>query len=97
MTPQERKPVTLPRLRDMHARGEPIAMLTCYDASFARVLDEAGVDCLLVGDWLGMVLQGETSTVPAIPRNSRDRSLTARPCTPSRAPCGSAAAAQACA
>jgi 3-methyl-2-oxobutanoate hydroxymethyltransferase len=65
MSPQERKPVTLPRLRDMHARGEPIAMLTCYDASFARVLDEAGVDCLLVGDSLGMVLQGETSTVPA--------------------------------
>ncbi len=65
MTTQERKPVHLPRLREMHARGEPIAMLTCYDASFARVLDEAGVDCLLVGDSLGMVLQGETSTVPA--------------------------------
>ncbi len=65
MTNQERKPVNLPRLRDMHARGEAIAMLTCYDASFARVLDEAGVDCLLVGDSLGMVLQGETSTVPA--------------------------------
>jgi 3-methyl-2-oxobutanoate hydroxymethyltransferase len=48
----------------MHARGERIAMLTCYDAIFARVLDEAGVDVLLVGDSLGMVLQGHTSTLP---------------------------------
>ena len=48
----------------MHAAGEKIAMLTCYDASFARVLDAAGVDCLLVGDSLGMVLQGQASTVP---------------------------------
>jgi len=60
----ERKPVTLHRIREMHAQREPIAMLTCYDASFARVLDEADVDVLLVGDSLGMVLQGETSTVP---------------------------------
>ncbi len=59
-----RKPLTLYRLREMHAQREPIAMLTCYDASFARVLDAAGVDCLLVGDSLGMVLQGEASTVP---------------------------------
>ena len=63
----ERKSLTLHRLRDMHAQGEPIVMLTCYDASFARVLDDAGVDCLLVGDSLGMVLQGEASTVPAKP------------------------------
>ena len=48
----------------MHAAGEQIAMLTCYDASFARLLDEAGVDVLLVGDSLGMVLQGHGSTVP---------------------------------
>src|SRR5581483_6037582 len=60
----ERKPITLHRLREMHAAGEPIAMLTCYDATFARALDEAGVDCLLVGDSLGMVLQGHTSTLP---------------------------------
>ena len=60
----ERKPMTLQRLRAMHAEGEKIAMLTCYDASFARLLDDAGVDVLLVGDSLGMVLQGHDSTVP---------------------------------
>src|ERR1700724_64994 len=58
-----RKPVTLRRLREMHAAGEKIAMLTCYDATFARVLDDAGVDSLLVGDSLGMVLQGRASTL----------------------------------
>jgi 3-methyl-2-oxobutanoate hydroxymethyltransferase len=59
-----RKAITLHRLRDMHARGEKIVMLTAYDASFARLADEAGVDCLLVGDSLGMVVQGQSSTVP---------------------------------
>jgi 3-methyl-2-oxobutanoate hydroxymethyltransferase len=59
-----RKPVTLQRLRAMHVDGEKITMLTAYDATFARVLDEAGVDCILVGDSLGMVLQGQPSTVP---------------------------------
>jgi len=63
-TVPERKPMTLHRLRAMHAAGEKIAMLTCYDASFARLLDDAGVDVLLVGDSLGMVLQGHDSTVP---------------------------------
>ena len=58
-----RKPVTLHRLREMHAAGEKIAMLTCYDAAFARVLDRAGVDALLVGDSLGMVLQGRDTTL----------------------------------
>jgi 3-methyl-2-oxobutanoate hydroxymethyltransferase len=58
------KPVTLPGLRDMRARGEKISMLTCYDASFAAVLDNAGVDVLLVGDSLGMVIQGNDSTLP---------------------------------
>jgi 3-methyl-2-oxobutanoate hydroxymethyltransferase len=59
-----RKPLTLHRVREMHAAGEKITMLTCYDATFARLLDDAGVDCLLVGDSLGMVLQGQASTVP---------------------------------
>jgi len=58
-----RKPVTLHRLREMHASGEKIAMLTCYDAAFARILDDAGVDSLLVGDSLGSVLQGRQTTL----------------------------------
>ena len=58
-----RKPVTMHRLREMHAAGEKIAMLTCYDAVFAHVLDGAGVDVLLVGDSLGMVLQGHPTTL----------------------------------
>ncbi len=60
---RERPAVTLHRLREMHGRGEKIAMLTAYDAAFARLADEAGVDCLLVGDSLGMVLQGAASTL----------------------------------
>ncbi|MDR2164807.1 MAG: 3-methyl-2-oxobutanoate hydroxymethyltransferase [Zoogloeaceae bacterium] len=48
----------------MHQKGEKIAMLTCYDASFAQMLDEAGVDALLVGDSLGNVVQGQDSTLP---------------------------------
>jgi len=58
-----RKPVTLHRLRDMYTAGEKIAVLTCYDAMFAHVLGEAGVDVLLVGDSLGMVLQGHPTTL----------------------------------
>jgi len=58
-----RAAVTLPKLREMRARGEKITMLTCYDATFAQVLDDAGVDTLLVGDSLGNVLQGRTSTL----------------------------------
>lgn len=61
--PATRKPVSLPRLLEMHARGEKIAMLTAYDATFAAVADAAGVDCILVGDSLGMVCQGLSSTV----------------------------------
>jgi 3-methyl-2-oxobutanoate hydroxymethyltransferase len=59
-----RKPMSLPRLADMQARGEKIAMLTAYDATFAAIADAAGVDCVLVGDSLGMVCQGLPSTVP---------------------------------
>jgi 3-methyl-2-oxobutanoate hydroxymethyltransferase len=61
--PASRKPVSLPRIADMHARGEKISMLTAYDATFAAMADAAGVDCLLVGDSLGMVCQGLASTV----------------------------------
>ena len=55
---------TLSTLQTMHSKGEKIAVLTCYDATFAQVLENAGVDVLLVGDSLGMVLQGHTSTLP---------------------------------
>lgn len=58
-----RKPITLHRLREMRANGEKIAMLTCYDSAFGRLLDDAGVDALLVGDSLGMVLQGHPTTL----------------------------------
>jgi 3-methyl-2-oxobutanoate hydroxymethyltransferase len=59
-----RKAVTQPRLAELRARGEPIAMLCCYDASWAALLDDVGVECLLVGDSLGMVVQGHDSTLP---------------------------------
>ena len=58
-----RKPVSLPRLNEMRARGEKITMLTAYDATFAAVAAAAGVECILVGDSLGMVCQGLSSTV----------------------------------
>ena len=61
--PSARKPISLPRLREMHTQGEKIVMLTAYDATFAAVADAAGVECILVGDSLGMVCQGLTSTV----------------------------------
>ncbi len=63
-TAPARKPVTLHGLRAMHQRGEKVTMLTAYDATQARLADEAGVDTLLVGDSLGMVVQGHGSTVP---------------------------------
>jgi 3-methyl-2-oxobutanoate hydroxymethyltransferase len=59
-----RKPLNLPRLLEMRERGEKIAMLTAYDASFAQAADAAGVDSLLVGDSLGNVIQGQSSTLP---------------------------------
>jgi 3-methyl-2-oxobutanoate hydroxymethyltransferase len=55
--------VTLSQLQKRAAEGERLAMLTCYDASFARISDDAGVDMLLVGDSLGMVIQGRDSTL----------------------------------
>lgn len=57
------QPVTLPRLQRMAMNGEKIAMLTCYDASFAALMNECGVDVLLVGDSLGNVCQGSATTL----------------------------------
>ena len=59
-----RPAVTVHKLQAMRDAGEKIAMLTCYDASFAALLDRAGVDVLLIGDSLGNVLQGQTTTLP---------------------------------
>lgn len=58
------KPITLPELARMKHAGEKIAMLTGYDASFAALEDRCGVDVILVGDSLGNVIQGKTSTLP---------------------------------
>ena len=60
----DRKPVTVPSLRAMKAKGQRIVMLTAYDASFAWQLEAAGIDIALVGDSLGMVVQGHASTLP---------------------------------
>ena len=62
--PAGRKPVTLANLKARRETGETIVMLTCYDASFSALLDQCGVDILLIGDSLGMVLQGHDSTLP---------------------------------
>ena len=61
--------ITLKTLQKMAQEGKKIAMLTCYDASFAALLDEAGVEVLLVGDSLGMVLQGHDTTLPVTLRD----------------------------
>ncbi|MCD9029973.1 3-methyl-2-oxobutanoate hydroxymethyltransferase [Luteimonas sp. BDR2-5] len=63
-TPSVAAPVTVPALFEARDAGRRLAMLTAYDAGFARVLDNAGVDLLLVGDSLGMVVQGHGSTLP---------------------------------
>jgi len=55
---------TLTKLQSMRSKGEKIAVLTCYDASFAALLEAQSVDVLLVGDSLGMVLQGHETTLP---------------------------------
>jgi 3-methyl-2-oxobutanoate hydroxymethyltransferase len=60
----ETKKVTVPDVARMKAAGERITMVTAYDCPFARLLDEAGVDLLLVGDSLGMVVQGLETTLP---------------------------------
>ncbi|WP_312267673.1 3-methyl-2-oxobutanoate hydroxymethyltransferase, partial [Neisseria sp.] len=56
--------ITVNTLQKMKAQGEKIAMLTCDEASFATLMNRAGVDVLLVGDSLGMVVQGHDSTPP---------------------------------
>jgi 3-methyl-2-oxobutanoate hydroxymethyltransferase len=60
----DKEKVRVPDLPRMKSEGRPIAMLTAYDYPFARIFDQAGIDVLLVGDSLGMVVQGNDSTLP---------------------------------
>lgn len=57
-------PTTLATLAKFKANGEKFSCLTCYDASFAHAMAQAGIDTILVGDSLGMVVQGQSSTLP---------------------------------
>lgn len=63
------KSVTVTTLQQMKSRGEKITMLTAYDFPTSRLLDEAGIDILLVGDSLGMVVQGQKTTIPVSVRD----------------------------
>jgi 3-methyl-2-oxobutanoate hydroxymethyltransferase len=63
-SPPARSRITVPAITAMKAEGSRIAMITAYDATFARLVDEWGVDMILVGDSLGMVVQGEAHTIP---------------------------------
>ena len=63
-TPARTRAVTAPGLRSLREAKDKITMLTCYDASFAALMDRCGVEVLLVGDSLGMVCQGHNSTLP---------------------------------
>jgi 3-methyl-2-oxobutanoate hydroxymethyltransferase len=62
--PSYRRKVTVPDLGRMKASGDKIAMITAYDATFARLVDLAGIDVILVGDSVGMVVQGVSNTIP---------------------------------
>ncbi len=63
-SPTERVPMTVPRFVRAKQRGEKLAVLTGYDFLWAGILDESGIDAVLVGDSLGMVVQGKSSTLP---------------------------------
>jgi 3-methyl-2-oxobutanoate hydroxymethyltransferase len=63
-TPEERPPMTLPQLAEMKRAGEPIVMVTAYDYPSAQIVDEAGVDVVLVGDTAAMVVLGYDATTP---------------------------------
>ena len=60
----DQRPITTSRLQRLKQKGEKIVSLTAYDATFARLIDEGGVDFILVGDTLGMVVQGQETTLP---------------------------------
>jgi 3-methyl-2-oxobutanoate hydroxymethyltransferase len=63
-TPENRQKVTVPSILRRKGTGERMSMITAYDATFARLVDEAGIDMILVGDSVGMVVQGVDNTLP---------------------------------
>ena len=63
-TTPERLPMSVPRLAERKQAGEPLVMVTCYDYPSARIVEEAGVDVVLVGDTAAMTVLGYDSTVP---------------------------------
>ena len=62
--PVAQPPVTVPGFIELKRKGEKIVMVTAYDATFARIFDDAGIEAMLVGDSLGMVIQGQENTLP---------------------------------
>ena len=62
--PNDRKKVQVPDLAVWKAEGRRMTMITAYDVTFARHVDEAGIDMILVGDSVGMVIQGTSNTIP---------------------------------
>ena len=64
INPADRPKVTVPTIARRKHSGDRISMITAYDATFARLVDEAGVDMILVGDSVGMVVQGVDNTLP---------------------------------
>lgn len=67
---EKKNKVTVPTILEKKSRGEKIVMLTAYDYAFARILDEAGVDIILVGDSLGTVVAGQKTTLPVTLRDT---------------------------
>ncbi len=64
IVPKHNRPITIPQLQQWKLQGRPITMLTAWDFLFAEILDQAGVDVILVGDSLGMVALGHPTTLP---------------------------------
>ena len=78
--------VTVPEIIAMKSRREKITALTAYDYAFSRILDEAGVDIILVGDSLGVVVQGRENTLPVtLAEMIYHTRAVARPCSRGRA------------
>ena len=69
LSDKPKPPITLSTLTKLKAQGEKFSCLTCYEASFAHLMGQAGIEVILVGDSLGMVVQGQSSTLPVTVRD----------------------------